>query len=235
MATRLKRFWTDVALVEGPAWGITLDEKTLKTPAGSALLIPSEALALAILAEWADAGTEVDPRAMPLTGLANVAIDRVGTRRTAFAATLSRYADSDLLCYRAETPRKLVERQNERWDPLLDWARQRYDVEFAVTSGVLPVAQPTETGDRLAQAVVALDDFAMAGMSPLVTIGGSLIAALALLEDAVRIGVAWDAVSLDEQWQIEQWGADAEAVATLANRQRDFESGDRFLKLLRSA
>jgi chaperone required for assembly of F1-ATPase len=169
---------------------------------------------------------------MPFTGLANAAIDRVAPDPRQFAAGLARYAEADLLCYRAEGPHALVARQQERWDPLLGWARRRFDVDFIVTDGVMHARQPGATIEQLAHAVAALDAFYLAGLSPLVTIGGSLIAALAVLEEAVGVEAAWDAVSLDECWQAEQWGADAEAEAALALRRRDFFAGAAFLALL---
>ena len=176
--------------------------------------------------------TTIDPRAMPLTGLANAAIDRVAPDRQAFAHGLARYAEADLACYRAEGPRELVERQEQEWDKLLAWARRRYDVDFATTCGIVHVAQPDATVERLSHAVAALDPFRLAGLSPLVTIGGSLVAALAVLEKAMTAEEAWQAVSVDERWQLEQWGADAEAEAALENRRRDFLAGARFLELL---
>ena len=156
-------------------------------------------------------GETIDPRAMPLTGLANAAIDAWRPTREAFAAGLARYAESDLTCYRAEGPATLVERQAESWDALLGWARRRYDVDFATCTGVMHVAQPAETLRKLGHAVAALDPFQLAGLSPLVTIGGSLVAALAVLEEMMPAEEAWEAVSLDERWQLEQWGDDAEA------------------------
>ena len=128
---------------------------------------------------------------MPLTGLANAAVDRVAPDPAAFAAGLARYAEADLACYRAEGPQALVERQSAAWDPLLDWARRRFDVDFRPTSGLVHVPQPPATVDRLGHAVAALDPFRLAGLSPLVTIGGSLVAALAVIEtgDHARGGV----------------------------------------------
>jgi chaperone required for assembly of F1-ATPase len=169
---------------------------------------------------------------MPLTGLANAAIDRVAPDRAGFAATLAKYAEADLACYRAEGPRTLVERQAKSWDRLLGWARRRYDVDFAVTTGILHVDQPAATVARLAFEVAALDAFRLAALSPLVTIGGSLVAALAVIEGALTTEEAWDAVSIDERWQIEKWGEDPEAVAALALRRADFFAAARFLELL---
>ena len=120
----------------------------------------------------------------------------------------------------------------QQWDKLLAWARRRYDVDFATTSGLLHVPQPPPTVERLSHAVAALDAFRLAGLSPLVTMGGSLLAGLAVLEKAMTAEEAWDAVSVDERWHLEQWGSDAEAETDLENRRRDFLSAARFLDLL---
>ena len=229
----MKRFWKDVAVEpHGEAWAISLDNRPVKTPARAPLAVPTSALAEAIASEWRNVGEEIEPPAMPLTGLANAAIDRVAPAEEAFARSLAEYAEGDLLCYRSEKPRALVERQEEHWNRLLAWARRRYDVDFVVTSGLMHVAQPPATVERLSHAVAALDPFRLAGLSPLVTIGGSLVAALAVLEKAVSPEDAWEAVGVDERWQLEQWGADAEAEAVLKNRRRDFLAAARFLDLL---
>jgi chaperone required for assembly of F1-ATPase len=229
----VKRFWKEVAAEpEEGGWGIRLDGRPVRTPARAPLIVPGERLARAIAQEWRDTGEEIDPRAMPMTGLANAAIDHFARDQEAFAQGLARYAEADLACYRAEGPRALVERQEASWDKLLGWARRRYDVDFTTTSGLAHVAQPPVTVERLAQAVAELDRLRLAGLSPLVTIGGSLVAALAALERAVTPEQAWDAVSIDERWQLEQWGSDAEAEAALDARRRDFLAAARFLELL---
>jgi chaperone required for assembly of F1-ATPase len=229
----VKRFWKDVAVVpEEGGWGVRLNSRPVRTPARAPLVVPTEALAQAIADEWRSVEGEIDPRAMPLTGLANAAIDRVAPEPEAFAAALARYAEADLACYRAEAPRALAKRQAESWDALLAWARRRYDVDFATTCGIVHVEQPSATVERLSHAVASLDPFRLAGLSPLVTIGGSLVAALAVLEKAMTPEAVWDAVSIDERWQLEQWGADAEAETALKNRRRDFLAAARFLELL---
>jgi chaperone required for assembly of F1-ATPase len=229
----LKRFWKQVAVTpQSEGWGIELDGGPVRTPARAALVLPTEALAGAVADEWAGVAEQIEPGAMPLTGLANAAVDRVASDREAFAAGLARYAEADLACYRADGPRGLVERQAESWDSLLAWARRRYDVDFCTTAGILHVDQPEATVERLSHAVAALDPFRLAGLSPLVTIGGSLIAALAVLERAHTPKQAWDAVTVDDRWQLEQWGADTEAKTALGNRNRDFLSAARFLELL---
>jgi chaperone required for assembly of F1-ATPase len=229
----VKRFWTEVtAEPDGADWTIRLDGRPVRTPARAPLVVPTPALAEAIANEWRAPSDTIDPRAMPLTGLANAAIDRVAPDPAAFADGLARYAEADLACYRAEGPSALAARQEERWDALLGWARRRYDVDFATTTGITHVAQPPATVERLAHAVAALDAFHLAGLSPLVTVGGSLVAGLSVVENALTPEQAWDAVSVDEAWQLERWGADAEAEAALDKRRRDFMAGARFLELL---
>lgn len=229
----MKRFWKDAAVVEKDGgYAIALDGRRVKTPARAPLAVPTAALAEAIAGEWRGAGVTIDPRAMPLTGFANAAIDRVAAGPDAFVATLAKYGETDLLCYRADSPAVLVRRQGMVWDPLLAWARRRYDIDFRTTDSPIYAAQPAATVERLAHAVAALDHFRLAGLAPLVTIGGSLVAALAVIEDWISADLAWDAVSLDDQWQLEQWGADADAQSALDARRRDFLAAGNFLKLL---
>jgi len=229
----VKRFWTKAAVIERDCtWSVELDGKPLRTPAREPLGVPTLSLAEAIAEEWNDVEDKVDPRGMPLTGLANAAIDRVAPEKQAFAAGLAGYAEGDLACYRAEGPRELVDRQCEGWDTLLGWARRRFDVDFNTTSGILHIDQPAATVERLAHAVGTLDAFRLAGLSPLVAIGGSLIAALGVLEGGFTPEQAWEAVSVDERWQLEQWGSDKEAEVALENRRREFHAAARFLELL---
>jgi chaperone required for assembly of F1-ATPase len=229
----VKRFWKDVTVErEGGGWGIRLDQRPIRTPARAPLIVPSEALANAIAGEWRAVADQVDARAMPLTGLANAAVDRVLPNRQAFATGLAKYAEADLVCYRAEGPGDLVGWQEEEWGKLLAWGRRRYDIEFATTVGLMHVAQPRATVERLTHAVAALDAFRLAGLSPLVTIGGSLLAGLMVVENAITAKAAWQAVSIDERWQLEQWGSDSEAEAALENRRRDFLAVARFLELV---
>jgi chaperone required for assembly of F1-ATPase len=229
----MKRFF-DTATATPAAEGVAvlLDGRPVKTPARAALTVPTEELAEAIAAEWNAQGEEINARAMPLTGLANAAIDRVAPEREAFAAGLARYAESDLLCYRAQGPQPLVRRQAAAWDPLLAWARRRYDVDFAVTAGIMHRPQPAATVERLATAVSARDAFRLAALSPLVTVSGSIVIALALAEGEIGLDPAWAAATIDEAWQAEKWGEDPLATEALENRRRDFVAGYRFLTLL---
>lgn len=231
----MKRFWTRAEAVRGEGgWGVALDGRPLRTPARALLSVPNETLAAAIADEWNGVEGDVDPRAMPLTGLANAATDRVAPDRRTFAEGLGKYAEADLACYRADTPQELVERQGEKWDELLGWARRRFDVDFAVTTGITHVDQPTATVERLTHEVESLDAFQLAGLSPLITASGSLVAALAVLDGAMSAEKAWDSVTVDDQWQSERWGTDEEAEKALAGRRADFLAGAYFVDLLKN-
>ncbi|MGZ8337224.1 MAG: ATP12 family chaperone protein [Allosphingosinicella sp.] len=228
----MRRFFREARATEAGA--IELDARPVRTPGHAPLVVPTPALAGAIAAEWNAQGETIDPRGMPLTGLANAAIDRIAPDTEGFARGLALYGESDLLCYRAEAPARLVERQAAEWDPILAWARRRYDIDFALVDGIMHRAQPQASVARLAHAVHALSAFELAGLSPLVTVSGSLVLALALAEQAIDRDTGWSAAVLDELWQAELWGEDAEAAAALAGRQRDFEAGCSFLDLLRA-
>jgi chaperone required for assembly of F1-ATPase len=226
----VRRFYKEVAVADGGA--ILLDGKPVKTPARADLILPTPALAGAVAAEWRAQGDEIDPRTMKLTGLSNAAIDRVAPDLASFARPLAAYAESDLLCYRADAPAELVARQAEAWDPLLDWARARFDVHFAVTRGIVHAPQPDATVARLGEALAAYDAFPLAGLAPIITIGGSLVTALALAEDEIDADSAFDLTHLDELWQARRWGEDRLALEARAVRKRDFMAAAELLDLL---
>ena len=219
----MKRFYRDVAsALEGDSFAVRLDGRPIRTPARAALWLPTRALAQAVVAEWDRQGDEIDPRSMPITGLANAAIDQIVPVARRFAAGVAAYGETDLLCYRAESPAELTARQAAAWDPLLAWASDHYGVAFRTTVGVVHVAQPPETLARLGEAVAALHPFRLAALSNLVTLAGSLVIGLAVVEDAIEPGDAWDAASIDERWQAEQWGEDEEASLRAEARRVDF-------------
>ena len=229
----MKRFYKDVAVISGGAGHeIQLDGRPVRTPARAALALPTARLAEAVADEWRRQGDIVDPRSMPFTGLANGGIDQIAPNRESFAAGIANYATSDLLCYRAEGPAELVSREAAAWDPLLDWARQRYDVTFRVTQGIIPVDQPPETLERLDAAVKAYDPFTLAGLSTLVTLSGSLVCGLAIVEGGHDADTIWTASEIDEAWEVEQWGEDAEAAARAARRREEFAMARRFCELV---
>lgn len=228
----MKRFWRDVGIAPGPVgYAVELDGRPVRTPGRLALALPNLAMAEAIADEWRAVGEKIDPRAMSLTGLANVAIERVAPEPEPFALTLAQYAESDLLCYRAESPPALVERQAAAWDPMIDWAERRYDVHVERVAGIIHRAQPPLTLRRLADAVLALDSFTLAGLAPIVTVTGSLMLALALVEGAAEPNTVWKAAKVDEDWQAEQWGIDDLALKSLAAHRADFDAGVRMIGL----
>ncbi|OYY69701.1 ATP12 family chaperone protein [Sphingomonas sp. 28-63-12] len=229
----MKRFWKDVRITTGPAGhAIELDGRPVRTPGRLPLALPYPALAAAIADEWRAVTGDIDPRTMPLTGLANVAIERIAADPLPFIANIAAYAESDLLCYRAEAPEELIARQAAAWDPLLDWARQRYDIHIEVVHGITHRAQPPLMLARLADAVAARNAYELAGLSPIVTITGSLIAGLALIDGAADANQIWHAAQIDEAWQVEKWGDDDFAIATRIAHRGDFDAGVRFLALL---
>lgn len=229
----MKRFWKQAdAVSEGGGWGIALDGRPVRTPKRAPLVVESPALAEAIAEEWNAVGEDIDPARMPLTGIANAAIDIAGADPAAFAEPIAAYAESELFCYREDRDPALQAEQIAIWNPLLAWAEQRYGVEFALAEGVLPIDQPGPTVAALRGAVLSHDPLRLAPLTLLVTIGGSLVAGLALIEKAFPAAELWDAVSLDELYQERRWGADSEAQKARALRKTEWHNAARFLSLL---
>ena len=229
----VKRFWKEVAVApDNGGWGIALDGRPVRTPQRAPLAVASPALAEAIAAEWRDVGEAIDPAHMPMTGLTNAAIDLATPDLVAFSAPIAAYAESDLLCYRDVRDAALQTEQAAAWNPLLAWAEARYGIEFALTQGVLPVDQPATTIAALQDAVLVQDAWRITALTPLVTIGGSLVAGLALIESAFDAESLWNAVSLDDLYQERRWGADSEAQKARAAHKRDWDNAARFLTLL---
>lgn len=225
----MKRFYKTVSV--SPAREVLLDGRSVRTPMRFPLILPNASLAEAVSGEWAAQGEEIDPRAMPFTGLANAAIDRVSPDPRGFAEGLAAYAENELLCYRAGEPPELQARQEAVWNPILDWARDRYDVSFTLVDGVMHRPQPAATLARLGEAVAVRETFQLAALSPLVSISGSLVIPLALGESVLEADAAFDAAHLDELWQAELWGEDALAIKAREVRRADFRAAARFLSL----
>lgn len=169
---------------------------------------------------------------MPLTGLANAAIERIAPERDSFAAGLAGYAETELLAYRADYPPLLVARQQAEWDPLLAWARARYDVDFHLVTGIIHQPQPPATLARIRKAYAAFDDFQLAALNPIVTICGSAVIGLAVAESRIDAAEAWASGHLDELWQAEQWGKDPLAEAGHSERQGDLVAAAALLALI---
>ena len=229
----MRRFWKEVT-VEQSAYGLAvrLDGKPVKTPLRAELMVPTRGLADVVIAEWEAVTEKIDPAAMPMTGFANAAIDRIGPERETFVAAISAYGETDLLCYRAEAGEPLATKQAETWDPWLDWARGRFDVAFNIVEGVMPLPQPEETTVRLKAAVASRGTFELAAMAKLAHLSGSLIATLALVERAGTAPELWTACCLDEVWQEELWGEDYFATKNRNDREAEFMQAARFLELL---
>jgi chaperone required for assembly of F1-ATPase len=230
----MKRFYEDVAVVaEDGGFAVRLDLKPLRTPAKAPLVLPSRALAEAIAAEWQGQGVMVKLTELPLTRLASTAIDLVARRRGEIAAEVARYAGTDLVCYRAEHPPELARRQHSTWQPLIDWATLRYDARLEVTAGIVPVDQSPATLRAFAMAVESYGNLELAALHLATAAAGSLVVALALLEGQLDVESAFAAAQLDESFEIEQWGEDAEQTQRRAALKEDMALAHRFITLLR--
>ncbi len=226
----MKRFYKTVT-VEDRA--VLLDGRRLKTPRGADPQLPTTALAEAIAAEWRAQGEDIVPPTMPLTKLANTAIDGVAPRRDAVIAEIAAFARHDHLCYRADTPAELVARQNAAWDPLLEWAAERFGAPLMTVHGVTSVVQPEASLLALAQAVEAYDPFVLAGLHVAASICGSLVLGLAVVEKRLSSGDAFAISQVDERWQAEKWGFDAEAEARARLLAAELDAAARFMSLCR--
>ena len=230
---KAKRFWenaTTVAECEG--YGIQLDGRAVHTPARARLIVPTLPLAQEIAAEWDAQGEKIDPDSMPFTKAANAAIDKVAIQKAEVADLLVAYGDSDLLCYRADGPDGLVARQNDAWDPLLDWAADVLGARLHTRTGVVHVPQDSDVILRLSEQVHALSNFELAAFHDLVSLSGSLVLAFAILHGLRPAEELWKTSRVDEIWQIEQWGEDAEANELEKVKCQSFMNAERFYALL---
>lgn len=229
----MKRFYRNVAVAaDNERYSITLDGKAVRTPGRNALTVPSMPLSEAIAEEWAAQGDVILPATMPMMRLAATAIDQVALQADAVAAETAKYAMTDLLCYRATEPRELVERQRAAWQPLLDWAAFRFDAPLRVSSGVMPVSQNESSVRALALALPVLEPFALTAIADLTALCGSLILALAVWQHRISAHEASDAALLDEIFQMEKWGEDAEATVRRGQLRDDIDAAARFLRIL---
>lgn len=230
----MKRFYKDVSVAEEDGkFAILLDGKTVKTPGRAALAVPTRVLAEEIAEEWRGQGAEIVPDKMPLTRSANTAIDRVPAARSDVIADLLKFASADLLCYRAEAPAALAARQAKEWDPWLDWLGRSHGARLAATSGIVAIAQPPESLARIARVLERQDMFALTGLHAATTILGSLVLGLALLDEHLTARGAFALSTLDERYQAEQWGMDAEAIARARRLEQELESAALFMALSR--
>jgi chaperone required for assembly of F1-ATPase len=228
-----KRFYKIVAVKdEGAGASLQLDGKPVRTPGKAPLALPTKALAEALGQEWRDQGERIDPGTMPLTRLANSAIDGVTGREEAVIDDIMAHAGSDLLCYRAAGPRGLTEAQTTHWDPVLAWAKQSLGAPLTLAEGVVHVTQPEASLKRLREQLTGRDAFSLAALHVMTALMGSALLALAVAQGRLTPEEAWKAAHVDEDWQISQWGEDEEAKARRENRWRDFAAAAALVRLL---
>jgi chaperone required for assembly of F1-ATPase len=230
----MKRFYEKAEIVPiAHGHGIALDRRLVKTAAKHDLVVPSLALAAAVAAEWEAQQGEIRRAAMPLTRLAGTTIDRNSTQREAVVRQVAHYAGTDLVCYRATHPPALAARQQAVWQPLIDWAVERYDAPLVVTTGVIPANQPAASLAAFAAVVAEHDDFSLTALHAATGACGSLVIALALLDGRLDAGEAFAASQLDESFQIEGWGEDMEQTERRAALAVEIRAAAEFMSLLR--
>jgi chaperone required for assembly of F1-ATPase len=231
----LRRFYKEAAVAETEdgRFAVTLDGKPALTPGRNKLALPTPAAAQLVADEFAAQGETLDPLSMPTLRLVNTAIDGVASDPQAVLEDILRFASSDLLCYRADAPQGLVARQAEAWDPMLDWIRSALGARFILSEGVMHVEQPRETIAILgAHLRLRTEPFRLACLHVVTTLTGSALLSLAVEAGELSSDEAWAAAHIDEDWNIERWGEDAEASARRANRRREMMAAAELLAAL---
>ena len=229
-----KRFYSEASVVERDGQHVVaLDGRVARTPAKSLLAFSRPGMAEAAAAEWNGQGSHIDPFSMPITRIANSAIDGVRASRQAVIDEIAKYGGSDFLCYRADQPEALVRRQAEAWDPVLAWAADNLGAKLAVVNGIQYKQQSPEALAAIAEAVARHDEFGLASLHAVTTLTGSVILALAVAEGYLEPEAAWAAAHVDEDYQAELWGHDEEAQQRRAWRWREMEAASRLLALAR--
>lgn len=228
----MKRFY-EQATVAGSddAWSVLLDGRSVKTPARQALAVPYRRLAEALAAEWQAQPDEIDPATMPLTRLANTALDRTARLRQQVIEEVASYGQSDLLCYRVGAPEELVERQDREWQPILDWLADIYAAPLAVTTDIAPLEQSNNSLLAIYSAVARQNDFGLTGLHAATMICGSVALGLALLDGRIDAAEAGACAVLDERYQAERWGVDADSEARWVAQDAELSAIENFLSL----
>ena len=231
---KARRFWKSADIrPQGDGWEVVLDDRPLRTPGKLPLILPTEALARAIAAEW-DAQTDIiDPNRMPLTRAANSAIEKVTPQFHAVTSMLGDYGGTDLLSYRANEPDELTRAQAAGWDPLIDWAATELRAPLRITHGVIPVPQDPTVLLKLQAEIASLDAFALTALHDLVTLPGSLVLGLAVLRGRLDAETAWKLARIDEEFQADRWGRDEDADLAAQGRLAAMRNAERFYHLSR--
>jgi chaperone required for assembly of F1-ATPase len=209
----MKRFYKEVSVApQGGGFAVLLDGRSVKTPAGNGLVLPTEKLASAIAAEWQGQGDEIIATSMPLLRLANTVIDGVAANRDEVIGAILRFGENDLICYRAHQPPELLARQAAGWDPLLDWVAEKHRANMRVAAGLTHIDQPPESLAALRQALGNFDAFTLGALHVIASITGSTVLALAVADGLLSGTQAFELSRIDETYQAEKWGEDAEAA-----------------------
>jgi chaperone required for assembly of F1-ATPase len=229
----MKRLYVKVQTVQTPhGFAVALDDRPIKTPGRWPLVLPTRALAEGIAGEWREQGTSVRPETMPLMQLAATVLDHVAIHRAEVEAATLRFAETDLVCYRAEAPSELVRLQRAHWEPLLDWLKDIYGVRLVVTAGILPIAQPSEAILALGSVVRSMDEWRLGAFQSATAASGSFVIGLALMDGRIDTDQAFAAAELDETYGIEHWGDDPVAAQRRATVAADLAAARRFRDLL---
>jgi chaperone required for assembly of F1-ATPase len=224
-AERLKRFYRAVAVEQTDAgFEVRLDGRPLRTPAKQPVAVPQGGIAEALAGEWDAQGTYIKPGSMPLTRLVNAGLDGVARERDAVAAEMAGFILTDLVCYRAAHPETLVARHAEFWDPALDHVRSTTGVQLSIATGIIAVEQDPRVRDVVHGRLAQLETLALTGAASIITLTGSAALLVCLLDEAMCPDAVWRAAHVDEDWNIERWGADEEAAARRTLRRAEFDA-----------
>jgi chaperone required for assembly of F1-ATPase len=228
----MKRFYQDVTVrAEGEGFAVYLGAKRLQTPRSTPIVLPNHALAEAVAQEWRGQGETLDFASMLLTKLANTAVDLPAIGRLLFVTQIFAFAKNDVVCYRADDPISLVERQRATWDSILDWLEARHGARLRTVTGFMHAEQSRDDLEKLLRHLTELDNFTLAGLHSAATITSSLVIALALVDGHLDAAQAFAAATVDESHQAEYWGRDEEAEARRQRLLAELTATERFLKL----
>lgn len=229
---KAKRFWKEATVEKAEGgWQVLLDGRLVRTPLKAPMILPTRDMAGAVANEWDAQEGVIDPLSMPVTRSANAAIDKVSVQHAEVAAMLAAYAETDLLCHRADAPKELAEQQNKGWNPVLDWAAETYDAPLNVVTGILPADQPARSLGIYARVVADYRPFSLTALHDLVALSGSLLLGLHVANGKMDPDDAWRLSRIDEDWQISQWGKDDEASEMAETKRAAFRHAARFLHL----
>ncbi|OLY47338.1 ATP12 family chaperone protein [Bartonella apis] len=221
-----KRFYKEAFVKEvGGEFAVVLDGKTVKTPARHKLVLPNRALAEIVAHEFNSQRQTIDPAKMPVTRLVNSILDGVVDNMDVVRHDILEFVGNDMLFYRADSPKELVERQHHHWDPILEWIRKDYGARFMLTEGVMFVKQPDDSISAIGEALEAIESpYVLAALHSITTLCGSALLALAVWKGKISLPEAWKLAHLDEDWTIEHWGEDAEAKEKRAYHRAEYEA-----------